>query len=139
MDYSSSMCHCAQIRIQWADFKQFTYDSDITVQSIMPLSNYILRLQGYVDQMKGHPSKPKLTKSILTPYSMKDIQLYEYDCTGTSTMDQVSHANLKAKLFQQEKYLPILSSDSAVANRATSIFVYLQVQQVFPVSVLRRL
>ena len=112
----------AQIRNQWANFKQSTYDPDGTVLSTMPLSKFILRFQGYVDQMKGHPSKPtdlECTDTLLNGINCARYSIVWHKYYGPG-VPKPTYANLKAELFQSEKYLPNLSSDSAVANLVTS-------------------
>ena len=87
--------------ISWANFKQSTCDSEGNVLSTMPLSKYILRFQGYVDQMKGHPTKPteiEYTDTQLSGinYSRYSIVWHKYSGPGAP---KPSYANLKAELF----------------------------------------
>ena len=112
----------AQIRNQWANFKQSTYDSEGNVLSTMPLSKFILRFQGYVDQMKGHPTKPtevECTDTLLSGINCSRYSIVWHKYSGPNS-PKPSYANLKAELFQSEKYLPMLSGESILVNTATS-------------------
>ena len=103
----------AQIRNQWANFKQSTYNSEGNVLSNMPLSKYILRFQGYVDQMKGHPTKPtevECTDTLLSGINCSRYSIVWHKYSGPNS-PKPSYANLKAELFQSEKYLPMLSAN----------------------------
>jgi len=86
----------------------------------VPLSKYILRFQGYVDQMKDRHTK---TTEMGTDTLLKVINCSRYSIVWHKYFGpgafKLSYENLKAELFQSEKYLPTLSSDSILANMFT--------------------
>ena len=72
--------------------------------------------------MKGHPTKPtelECTDTLLSGINCSRYSIVWHKYSGPGA-PKPSYANLKAELFQSEKYLPTLSSDSILANMATS-------------------
>jgi hypothetical protein len=66
------------IRHQWSNYKQSTYDSAGNVLSTIPMAKYLLRFQGFLDQMKGHPEQP-------TDAEASDMLLNGINCVRSST------------------------------------------------------
>ena len=48
----------SEIKIEWANYKQSTYDLQGNIISTIPLPKYIFRFQNFVDNFRGHPSHP---------------------------------------------------------------------------------
>jgi len=72
--------------------------------------------------MKGQPTKPteiECTDTLLNGINCSRYSIVWHKYSGRGA-PKPSYANLKAELFQSEKYFPTLFSDSILANMATS-------------------
>ena len=128
------------IRHQWSNYKQSTYDSAGNVLSTIPMAKYLLRFQGFLDQMKGHPEQP-------TDAEASDMLLNGINCVRSSLVwhkyqsanPKPSYATLKNELVTTEKCLPSLpTSDTPTAQVATLVSVSppepsVSVSKVFPI------
>jgi hypothetical protein len=46
----------SEIKIEWANYKQSTYDLQGNILSIIPLTKCLFRFQNFVDNFRGHPN-----------------------------------------------------------------------------------
>jgi len=111
----------SEIKIEWANYKQSTYDLQGNVMSTIPLAKYLFRFQNFVDNFRGHPNRPtdlECTETLLAGINSRRYTYIWHKYYGTTAI-KPTYANLKAELLQSEKNQVPLTEDLAVSNIVT--------------------
>ena len=88
---------------------------------MFPLVKYLFRFQNFVDNFRGHPSRPtdlECTETLLAGINSRRCTYIWHKYCGT-TATKPTNANLKAELFQSDKNQVSSNDDMAVSNVVT--------------------
>ena len=95
----------SEIKIEWANYKQSTYDLQGNIISTIPLPKYLFRFQNFVDNFRGHPSRPtdlECTETLLAGINPRRFSYIWHKYYGNTAI-KPAYANLKAELLQSDK------------------------------------
>ena len=108
--------NASEIKIEWANYKQSTFDTQGNILSTIPLAKYLFRFQNYVDNFRGHLLKPtdlECTETLLAGINPRRYSYVWHKYYG-STSPKPTYSHLKAELLQSDKNQISISEEPLV-------------------------
>ena len=99
--------NASEIKIEWDNYKQSTFDTQGNILSTIPLAKYLFRFQNYdvVYNFRGHPLKPtdlECTETLLAGINARRYSYVWHKYYG-STSPKPTFSHLKVELLQSDK------------------------------------
>ena len=117
------MLRSSEIKIEWANYKQSTFDSQGNILSTIPSAKYLFRFQNYVNNFRGRPLKPanlECTETLLSGINTRRYSHVWHKYFG-STSPKPTHSHLKAELLQSDKNQISLYENTVNVTTITSL------------------